>query len=154
MRLSLAFFVSLVAVVAAISESAKCGPNRYSSSAVAAAVDAACPRVKKGTTVGRNSYPHEYKNFEKFSFNGLRGPYYQFPIMQNGQIFQGGNPGPDRVILTKDCTTAGVLTHQGASGNAFLECNMMTTSSSSTLMADTRFVLAVYVAMMTLAFAA
>ncbi|KAG5912791.1 hypothetical protein E4U53_005151, partial [Claviceps sorghi] len=88
MRLSLAFFLALVAVVAA-AESASCGSNHYSSAAIAAAADAACPRVKKGTAVGSNLYPHQYKNFENFRLKGLSGPFYEFPIMYNGQIFYG-----------------------------------------------------------------
>ncbi|KAG5917530.1 hypothetical protein E4U42_007206 [Claviceps africana] len=153
MRLSLAFFLALVAVVAA-AESASCGVNHYSSAAIAAAADAACSRVKKGTVVGGNMYPHRYKNYENFRLNGLSGPFYEFPIMHNGQVFFGGNPGPDRIILTKDCTMAGILTHQGATNNAFRECTIKVTSSASAVVADTRFVLAVSLALMALAFAA
>ncbi|KAG5986030.1 hypothetical protein E4U43_005726 [Claviceps pusilla] len=154
MRPSLAFLLPLVLVVAAVRESAVCNTYQYSAAAVSAAVDAACPRVKKSTTVGDNSYPHRYNNYEKFSLKGLSGPFYEFPIMSNGQVYYGGNPGPDRVILTKDCTTAGVLTHQGAANNAFLECRMIPTSSASTVLSDTRSLLAIYLAMMTLVFAA
>ncbi|KAG6012021.1 hypothetical protein E4U54_007777 [Claviceps lovelessii] len=171
MRPSLAFLLPLVPVVAAVRESAVCDTYQYSAAAISAAVDAACPRVKKSTTVGDNSYPHRYNNYEKFGLKGLSGPFYEFPIMANGQVYYGaagqkaarhiaiadneaGNPGPDRVILTKDCTTAGVLTHQGAANNAFLECRMIPTSSAATVMSDTRSLLAIYLAMMTLVFAA
>ncbi|KAG6000515.1 hypothetical protein E4U21_005397 [Claviceps maximensis] len=153
MKLLLAVLLALVAIVAAVSESATCGPKQYSSAAVDAAINAACPRVKKGTAVGNNMYPHQYKNFEKFGFKGLSGPFFEFPLMANGQVYDGGNPGPDRVILTKDCTKAGVITHQGASNNAFVECKMKTASPASIVMVDTRFVLAVYLAMMTIVFA-
>ena len=32
------------------------------------------------------------------------------------------SPGPDRVIITQDCEEAGVITHSGAQGNNFVEC--------------------------------
>ncbi|KAG6036496.1 hypothetical protein E4U41_005701 [Claviceps citrina] len=154
MRLSLALSSFLAAAVAAAGGSATCGSTEYSSEAVAKAADASCQRVKKGTAVGSNSYPHQYKNFEKFSLKGLSGPFYEFPILASGQIYSGGSPGPDRVIITKDCTQAGVLTHQGAKNNAFRECNIKAASPASAVVVDTRLVMAVYLAMMTLAFAA
>ncbi|KAG6232061.1 hypothetical protein E4U26_006038 [Claviceps purpurea] len=154
MRLSLAFVLALIAVVAASgSESASCGAAQYSSDAIARAANASCSRVKKGTAIGANSYPHVYRNSEKIDLKGLRGPFYEWPILSNGRIYDGGNPGPDRVIITKDCTPAGVLSHQGAMNNAFRECALKTTSDSPALMAQSRLVLAVYLAMMVLVFA-
>ncbi|KAG6048316.1 hypothetical protein E4U17_007183 [Claviceps sp. LM77 group G4] len=155
MRLSLAFVLTLIAVVAASSsESASCGAAQYSSDAIARAANASCSRVKKGTAIGANSYPHVYRNSEKIDLKGLRGPFYEWPILSNGRIYDGGNPGPDRVIITKDCTPAGVLSHQGATNNAFRECALKTTSDSHAPMAEYRLVLAVFLAMMVLAFAA
>ncbi|GAB0139214.1 hypothetical protein EsDP_00007427 [Epichloe bromicola] len=133
MRLPLAFFLSLVAIVAAADDSATCGSTEYSSDAVAEASDAACRMVKNGDAVGSNSYPHQYKNFEKFDLRSQGGPFYEFPILQNGRVYSGGKPGPDRVIITRDCRTAGVLTHQGASGNAFRECNIRASASSAVI---------------------
>ncbi|KZZ87926.1 Ribonuclease/ribotoxin [Moelleriella libera RCEF 2490] len=134
MQLSFAFFLSLVALVAAASDSASCGKTQYTTNAINRAADASCSYIKKGTTVGTNNYPHEYKNLEKFSLQGLSGPFFEFPVLANGQIYSGGSPGPDRVVLTQDCKQAGVLTHQGANGNAFLECEVKSASVSTTVL--------------------
>lgn len=40
-----------------------------------------------------------------------------------------GTPGADRVIISKDCTVAGVITHQGASGQSFLTCTIQQSKS-------------------------
>ncbi|QUC21124.1 uncharacterized protein UV8b_05367 [Ustilaginoidea virens] len=126
-----AFFLSLIAIVAAAGHSAVCGNRQYSTDAVAKASDASCSYVKNGTSVGTNMYPHQYKNLEKLNLGGLSGPFYEFPILSNGQVYFSGNPGPDRVIITRDCKLAGVITHQGANGNGFLECNVKTSAASA-----------------------
>lgn len=90
MQLSFAFFLSLVALVAAASDSASCGKTQYTTNAINKAADASCSYIKKGTTVGTNNYPHEYKNLEKFSLQGLSGPFFEFPVLANGQIYSGG----------------------------------------------------------------
>lgn len=87
MRLSFAFFLSLIALVAG--DSATCGTVQYNSDALSKASDAGCSLVKKGSTIGRNKYPHEYKNFEKIKLSGS-GPYYEFPVLSNGQVYSGG----------------------------------------------------------------
>jgi hypothetical protein len=33
-----------------------------------------------------------------------------------------GRPGPDRVVIDGECEIAGVITHTGADGNAFVAC--------------------------------
>ncbi|KAK0392641.1 hypothetical protein NLU13_2136 [Sarocladium strictum] len=100
-----------------------CGDNYYSADAVADASNAACNYYQQGETAGSSSYPHQYNDYEGFSFNGVSGPYQEFPILASGRIYSGGSPGPDRVIITEDCQQAGVITHTGASGNDFVACS-------------------------------
>lgn len=33
-----------------------------------------------------------------------------------------GSPGADRVVINGQCSIAGIITHTGASGNAFVAC--------------------------------
>ncbi|KAJ1305397.1 hypothetical protein OPQ81_000412 [Rhizoctonia solani] len=51
---------------------------------------------------------------------------YEFPIFRN-KIYTGGDPSVDRVIIGhvsgSSAYACGVLTHQGASGNNFLQCD-------------------------------
>ncbi|OAQ70958.1 general substrate transporter [Pochonia chlamydosporia 170] len=126
MRLVFAYFLFLISLVAG--NSATCGKTQYSSDALNKAADAACALLKKGTTVGRNNYPHEYKNFEKIKLTGS-APWYEFPVLSNGQVYNGAAPGPDRVIITKDCKQAGAITHTGASGNNFVTCDVKTSGA-------------------------
>ena len=76
---------------------------------------------ENGQTVGSDKYPHQYEDYEGFSFPDS-GPYYEFPILSSEQVYTGGSPGADRVIFTGDGTYEGVITHTGASGNDFLQC--------------------------------
>lgn len=47
-----------------------------------------------------SSYPHEYHDFEGFSFSCGGSTYYEFPILTTGEVFDGStSPGPDRVIF-------------------------------------------------------
>ncbi|CAE6443710.1 unnamed protein product, partial [Rhizoctonia solani] len=60
----------------------------------------------------------------EFSENCSR-PFFEFPIF-NSQVYTGGNPGPDRIVIGSlsgaDATVCGVITHTGASGNGFTQC--------------------------------
>ncbi|KAJ6440723.1 ribonuclease/ribotoxin [Purpureocillium lavendulum] len=122
-------FLSLIALVSAAPAdlaaraAATCGSTYYSASAVNAASSAACNYVKNGGTAGGSTYPHRYNNYEGFNFNGLSGPFYEFPIMSSGNVYNGGSPGPDRVVITQSCQQAGQITHTGASGNNFVGCS-------------------------------
>lgn len=69
---------------------ATCGTVYYSASAVNAASVAACNYFRAGNTAGSSSYPHRYNNYEGFNFGGAAGPYQEFPIMSNGQVYSGG----------------------------------------------------------------
>lgn len=93
------FVVSLLSLIALVSAApaqlrargdATCGSHQYSASAVTAASQAACQHVQDGDTAGSSTYPHQYKNFEGFNFQGLSGPFYEFPILASGSIYSGG----------------------------------------------------------------
>ncbi|KAI6782749.1 uncharacterized protein J7T54_000892 [Emericellopsis cladophorae] len=102
---------------------ATCGSQYYSAAQVNAASVAACNHFRRGSMAGSSSYPHRYNNYEGFNFQGLDGPYQEFPILPSG-IYTGGSPGPDRVVITEaSCRQAGTITHTGASGNNFVACS-------------------------------
>lgn len=89
-------FLTLVAVACAAPADllkragATCGSKQYSADAVNRASQAACSFFKAGSTAGGSSYPHQYNNYEGFSFGGVSGPYQEFPILSSGQIYSGG----------------------------------------------------------------
>ncbi|PTB37259.1 hypothetical protein M441DRAFT_175802 [Trichoderma asperellum CBS 433.97] len=95
----------------------------YGDAQVAAAANQACTLFRSGKVVGSNKYPHKFNNGEKFKFHGVAGPYQEFPIIKTGAIYNGGSPGPDRVVINSACTVAGLITHNGASGNKFVACS-------------------------------
>jgi ribonuclease len=68
----------------------QCGSDDYSPQAISDSAKAACDYVTSGTTAGRSTYPHQYNDREGFSFSGVPGPYYEFPIMADGKIYDGG----------------------------------------------------------------
>ncbi|KAH0527278.1 hypothetical protein TsFJ059_002298 [Trichoderma semiorbis] len=125
-------FLSLLSLVAFVSaapldeltkrDTATCGKVFYSASAVSAASNSACNYVRAGSTAGGSTYPHVYNNYEGFRFKGLSKPFYEFPILSSGKAYTGGSPGADRVVINGQCSIAGIITHTGASGNAFVAC--------------------------------
>ncbi|KAH0424580.1 guanyl-specific ribonuclease f1 [Colletotrichum camelliae] len=98
-----------------------CGQTEYTLTEVRSAADAACQHVEDGTMAGSSSYPHTYRNQEGFDFNGVEGPFVEFPMKTSG-VYKGGKPGADRVIINEKCVLAGQITHTGADGNAFVGC--------------------------------
>ncbi|KAJ5433485.1 uncharacterized protein N7458_012641 [Penicillium daleae] len=96
-----------------------CGTICYSSSAVSAAQAAGYDLYQAGST--DDSYPHVYHNYEGFDFP-VSGTYYEFPILSDGDAYDGGSPGADRVIFNTNDQLAGVITHTGASGDDFVSC--------------------------------
>ncbi|KZZ99205.1 Guanyl-specific ribonuclease F1 [Moelleriella libera RCEF 2490] len=109
-------------------DATRCGSVSYSSTAVQAAADAACGQIQEQQQQQQqqrraSSYPHRYNNYEGFDFNGVPGPYNEFPILKSGRTYASGPPGPDRVIITDSCDLAGVITHSGARGNNFVGCS-------------------------------
>lgn len=96
-----------------------CGTICYYSRTVSAAQSKGYSLYSSGSDI--SSYPHVYNNLEGFDFP-VTGPYYEFPILRTFEVYTGGSPGPDRVIFNDYDEYAGLITHQGASGNEFEEC--------------------------------
>ncbi|KAI0715366.1 Ribonuclease/ribotoxin [Earliella scabrosa] len=69
-----------------------------------------------------SGYPHQYHNFEGFSFPSCSGEFFEFPLQHN-RVYTGGSPGADRVIYDTRGRFCACLTHTGAGGNNFLECD-------------------------------
>jgi len=104
-----------------------CDGYTFTPAQVTAAASAALSHLNAGTQVGSGNYPHQYNNREGFTFNsGCKAPYYESPIFRD-HVFTGGDPGPDRVVVGSwDGTNAAFcdgITHYGASGNNFLQCD-------------------------------
>ncbi|KAK3933966.1 Ribonuclease/ribotoxin [Diplogelasinospora grovesii] len=102
----------------------------YSQSAIHAACVATLDLASKGETVGRDKYPHAYNDYEHFSFPHAQPPYFEFPIMSDGSVYNGDvGPGADRVVIgsvAEDYSSAvycATITHSGSSErNGFVEC--------------------------------
>ena len=51
---------------------------------------------------------------------------FEYPILQNGKVYSGDKPGPDRVLFRTTCDEhpriCGVITHRGEKHNDFQEC--------------------------------
>ncbi|KAE9376637.1 guanyl-specific ribonuclease F1 [Stipitochalara longipes BDJ] len=107
--------------------SSNCDGTTYSQQNIDDAATAALSYYASGQTVGKDSYPHQYNDYEGFSFT-CSAPYLEFPIKTSG-VYSGGSPGADRVVIgsiSSDESTAeycAVITHDGQSGNDFGECS-------------------------------
>ena len=72
--------------------------------------------------------PHAYNDYEKFTFSHAHKPYLEFPIEQNGKVYDGESPGADRIVIgsiSEDYQSAvfcAVITHDGQKKNGFAEC--------------------------------
>ncbi|KAM7202587.1 hypothetical protein V8F20_004376 [Naviculisporaceae sp. PSN 640] len=67
-------------------------------------------------------YPHQFENHEGFDFP-TPGPWYEFPIMWDYDVYSGGDPGPDRIVIATDGQLEGLITHTGAPSNdSFIMC--------------------------------
>jgi hypothetical protein len=95
MRFTIVSYLSLAATALAAplikqrQSSTTCGSNYYSASQVSDAVSQGYSYYQSGETVGSDSYPHTYNDYEGFSFNGVSGPYQEFPIEESG-VYTGG----------------------------------------------------------------
>jgi len=98
-----------------------CGSTCYWQSDIDAAQAQGYKYYEDGTTVGSDEYPHQYNDYEGFSFP-VSGPYYEFPILSSYKVYTGGSPGADRVIFNGNDDYAGLITHTGASGDDFVQC--------------------------------
>lgn len=98
-----------------------CGSTCYYQTTIDAAVAKGYSLFQSGKTLGSDKYPHEYNDYEGFDFS-VEGPWYEFPILNTFKVYAGGSPGADRVIFNEDGDYAGVITHNGASGDDFVAC--------------------------------
>ncbi|KAJ4417650.1 hypothetical protein N0V85_001760 [Neurospora sp. IMI 360204] len=98
-----------------------CGSVCYTSSAVTAALNKGYGYYSSGSTAGSSSYPHQYNNYEGFSFPTAK-PWFEFPILSSGKVYTGGSPGADRVVFDSRGNLDMLITHTGASGNNFVAC--------------------------------
>ncbi|KAI1789769.1 ribonuclease T1 [Ganoderma leucocontextum] len=92
-----------------------CDGKEYSNDDISNAISAA----EDG---GAGDYPHQYHDYEGFSFPSCSGEFFEFPLEQ-GDAYNGGSPGADRVIYDDDGDFCACLTHDGASGDDFVECD-------------------------------
>ncbi|EGY13425.1 Extracellular guanyl-specific ribonuclease like protein [Verticillium longisporum] len=123
MHFSALILTTLALSARVIAQSAvSCGSNVYTDEQIQEAADEACRLFESGRQLGRNNYPHRYNNFEGFTFDNIRGPFQEFPLLRRG-VYTGNSPGPDRVIITENCELAGQITHTGASRNGFVDCD-------------------------------
>lgn len=137
------FFISLLPLLTAAlpAPQATCGTDKYTAAQITAAKNAACNYVRQGATAGSSKYPESYQDREGFTFSGVDGPYYEFPILNSGKVYTGGeffirtwtiyartdfavgSPGADRIVINDQCTLAGEITHTGSSvTNGFVGC--------------------------------
>lgn len=98
-----------------------CGSTCYYQTTIDAAVAKGYSLYQSGKTLGSDKYPHQYNDYEGFDFS-IAGPWYEFPILNTFKVYTGGSPGADRVIFNEDGDYAGVITHNGASGDDFVAC--------------------------------
>ncbi|KAK3994828.1 Ribonuclease/ribotoxin [Cladorrhinum sp. PSN332] len=96
-----------------------CGTVCYQTSQINAALNKGYTLHKAGSAI--NNYPHQYNNYEGFNFPTPK-PWYEYPIMSSGNVYTGGSPGADRVIFDSKGALDLLITHIGASGNAFKAC--------------------------------
>ncbi|PWY86676.1 RNase Ms,minor [Aspergillus heteromorphus CBS 117.55] len=97
-----------------------CGSTCYWSSDVSAAQAKGYELQQDGETV--HDYPHVYHDYEGFDFS-VSGTYYEYPIMDDYDVYDGGSPGADRIIFNGDDELAGLITHTGASSeDGFVQC--------------------------------
>ena len=67
-----------------------CGSDDYTTAQIQAAAKAACAYVNNDEKAGSSKYPEKYNDYEGFTFHGVEGPYYEFPIMKSGKVYTGG----------------------------------------------------------------
>ncbi|TFK86150.1 ribonuclease T1 [Polyporus arcularius HHB13444] len=91
-----------------------CGGTSYTRGDIANAIDEA----EDG---GASGYPHQYHGYEGFDFPSCSGEFLY--ALERNRVCTGGSPGADRVIYDSSGDFCACLTHSGASGNDFLECD-------------------------------
>ncbi|OAA60518.1 extracellular guanyl-specific ribonuclease [Niveomyces insectorum RCEF 264] len=98
-----------------------CGSVCYWQTDIDAAVAKGYSLHQSGQTLGSDKYPHQYNDYEGFTFP-TSAPWYEFPILSSFKVYSGGSPGADRVIFDSHGNFDSVITHNGASGDDFVAC--------------------------------
>lgn len=63
-----------------------------------------------------------YHDYEGFDFT-VSGTYYEYPILDDYKVYDGGSPGADRIIFNGEDEFAGLITHTGAEEyDGFVAC--------------------------------
>ncbi|OJJ66945.1 hypothetical protein ASPBRDRAFT_59367 [Aspergillus brasiliensis CBS 101740] len=97
-----------------------CGTHCYWASDISAAQSKGYSLHEEGRTI--DDYPHVYHDYEGFDFS-VSGTYYEYPILDDYEVYDGGSPGADRVIFNGEDELAGLITHTGAEDyDGFVEC--------------------------------
>jgi len=98
-----------------------CGSTCYWQSDIDAALQKGYSLHQAGQTEGSDEYPHEFDDREGFDIP-VAGPWYEFPILNSFEVYNGGSPGADRVVFNSEGVLAIVVTHTGATDDDFLQC--------------------------------
>lgn len=120
--------------------------TEYTRSEINAAATEALKLASQHKTLGKDKYPHAYNDYERFNFSHgttkanscytsnttnlhqAQKPYLEFPILSDGQVYNGGQPDTDRVVIgsiSEDFESAvycAVITHKGEKNNQFQMC--------------------------------
>ena len=66
----------------------RCKATPFNKQQIRKAVNKGVQLRNQGKQVGKNKYPHRFNNREGFEFP-VEGPYQEFPILQDGEIYDG-----------------------------------------------------------------
>jgi hypothetical protein len=68
--------------------SVTCGKTTYTRDQIEDAVFEGCRLHAAGEQLGNSRYPHRFNNREGLTFS-TSGPYQEFPILSNGNVYSG-----------------------------------------------------------------
>ncbi|KAF2666975.1 Ribonuclease/ribotoxin [Microthyrium microscopicum] len=98
-----------------------CGRKKYIEYDVSNAIIGGCFYKNKTQTVNKSEFPKAFPNQQGFNFGDVKGPYWEFPLIDSGGYI-GGPPGPDRIVFNEACHLAGELTQTNAGARGLTEC--------------------------------
>ncbi|KAK9763993.1 hypothetical protein K7432_008890 [Basidiobolus ranarum] len=107
--------------ISGVSRGVICGGATFSKLAVDSAAQLALEKHVNNQII--SSYPHEFRNNENLLLisQRCRKPYQEFPILVNGKIYDGANPGAYRVVIGSirgsQAKYCGVIYHLKKSGD-------------------------------------
>jgi hypothetical protein len=84
--------ITLTTLVLTVSAGWRCGRYNYPDSNIDIALRQGCTNLfknRKQVGTGTQAFPHEFFNRgNRIKMNGS-GPYYEFPVMRDGKIYNG-----------------------------------------------------------------